>query len=158
MKYKPVDGKAILTGYGTAPVMIISNAGTLCGFSTQTGTGSTSVKPRMVAGFDHLELSMIDYTTPFMMGNVTATGLTGPLKGKSHTISPNPVKDILNITSTNHSFTYEINDMKGIRIQDGFSAQNSVGIGVSDLKPGLYLLKTFDPKTNNPSISKFIKD
>lgn len=158
MKYKPVDGKAILTGYGAAPVMIISNAGTLSGFSTQTGTGSTSAKPRMVAGFDHLELSMVDYTTPFVMGNVTPTGLTGLLKGKSHTISPNPVKDFLKITSDHRIYNWEICNAKGILLKSGNSAEESANLDVSGLKPGLYLLKTYDSKIKRPSLTKFIKE
>ena len=53
MKITPVDEKTTLTGYGTAPVMIISNTGTLGGFSSQTSTGGAG-NPRMVAGFEHM--------------------------------------------------------------------------------------------------------
>ncbi len=42
MKFTPVDGKTTLTGYGTAPVMVITNAGSLAGFSSHTATGNTS--------------------------------------------------------------------------------------------------------------------
>ena len=49
MKFSPVNGKTTLTGYGTAPVMVLVNEGTKTGFSHQTGTGCllyTSPSPR----------------------------------------------------------------------------------------------------------------
>lgn len=158
MKFTPVDGKSILTGYGIAPVMVLSNSGQLSGFSTQTGTGSTSVKPRMVAGFDHLELSMIDYTTPYSMGNVLTTKITSKLGPKTCVISPNPVKDRLNFTTEDHNYNWEICNTDGSQLRVGRTASETTNLNVSDLKPGLYLLKTHNLRTNHHTSTKFIKE
>jgi len=157
MKYTPVDGKTVLTGYGNAPVMVIRNAGMLAGFSTQTGTGSTSVKPRMVAGFEHLELSMIDYTTPYFMGNVSTSGINYLPDEMKTEISPNPVSDILNIAVRNQSFIWEILDITGKMLVNGISETGTACLDVSQLNPGLYLLKTYSGKPDQSTITKFIK-
>lgn len=158
LKYAPVGGKATLTGYGAAPVMVISNAGTLTGFSTQTGTGSTSVKPRMIAGFDHLELSMIDYTTPYLLGNVDITGVTATIIDKSSVISPNPIIDRLNFTAKDRNYTWEICNSNGRKILSGRSGSETTSLNVAGLKPGLYLFKTHSLRTNSLSSAKFIKE
>jgi cyanophycinase-like exopeptidase len=158
MKYSPVEGKATLTGYGTAPVMVISNAGSLAGFSTQSGTGSLYVKPRMIAGFDHLQLSLIDYTTPFIMGNVNITGVTATKLNKSSVLSPNPVKDRLNFTTGETNYTWEICNTNGSKLLNGKSGSESTNLNVADLKPGIYLFKTHNLRTNLISAFKFIKE
>lgn len=158
MKYEPVDGKATLTGYGVAPVMILSNVGELSGLSTQTGTGSSSAKPRMVAGFDHLQLSLIDYTTPFIMGNVYITRITGRTYTKKSVLSPNPVKNNLNVKTEDCEYKWEICNMNGNQLLIGKADCESVYLNVTDLKPGLYLFKTRDLQTNLQTATKFIKE
>ncbi len=158
MKFAPVNGKATLTGYGTAPVMVIRNAGTTAGFSTQTGTGSTSTKPRMVAGFEHLELSLIDFSNPYVMGNVSTAGIYNLEESEKSVISPNPVKEILNATFKEINCNWEIVDMKGQVISKGISVNNYMQLNVSALLPGLYFFKRQNPLTRKDSITKFIKN
>jgi cyanophycinase-like exopeptidase len=158
MKFTPVDGKATLTGYGAAPVMVISNEGSLSGFSTQTGNGSNSAKPRMIAGFDHLELSMIDYTTPYIMGNVNITGVTANLTDNSSVLLPNPVKDKLNFTAKDCNYTWEIYSTNGSQLLNGQSDRESINLNVAGLKPGMYLFITHNLKTNLNTSTKFIKE
>ncbi len=157
MKFAPVNGKTTLTGYGIDPVMVIRNAGSLAGFSTQTGTGSTSPKPRMVAGFEHLELSMIDYTTPYIMGNVNTSGIDYFLCESVAEISPNPVRDNLTISVKSRSFEWEIFDLTGKLILKGYSNLETTRINVSQLIRGMYQVRIFAGKTARPIITKFIK-
>ncbi len=157
MKFEPVAGKATLTGYGTAPVMVICNAGTLTGFSTQTGTGSTTVKPRMVAGFDHLQLSLIDYTTPYIMGNISTLGQNLPSNLEADLISPNPAQDIFTITYHVPKYEWEISDIYGHILMHGCSLSKSTQVNVSDLKNGVYLVKVWNKESNITSTSRFIK-
>jgi cyanophycinase len=158
MKYTPVDGKAVLTGYGAAPVMVIKNSGTLAGFSTQTGTGSTSTKPRMVAGFEHLELSLIDYTTPYVMGNISTAGIYNFSESEKSVISPNPVSDILHATFNGSNCKWEIIDTEGQLISKGISENRSIQLDVSFLVPGLYFFKTQNQETKKNAVTKFIKN
>jgi hypothetical protein len=157
MKFTPVDGKATLTGYGIAPVMVIRNTGTLAGFSTQTGTGSTSIKPRMVAGFEHLELSMIDYTTPYIMGTVSTSGISSSTEITNTEISPNPARNFINLTYSSGSSKWEILDLTGKQLLHGFSEKATCSVNISDLQPGMYLIKTYSGKSNQPAFTKFIK-
>lgn len=157
MKVTPVEGKTMLTGYGAAPIMVISNEGTLTGFSSQTGTGSTSVKPRMVAGFDHLELSMIDYTTPYVLGNVNTTGVSASEIDKSSFIWPNPVIDRLNFSAKSQNYNWEICSMDGRQVLYGHSENGSTNLNIAYLNPGLYIFKTHQLKSNILTINKFIK-
>jgi len=158
MKFAPLNGKTTLTGYGVAPVMVLRNAGTLTGFSTQTGTGSTSVKPRMVAGFDHLQLSMIDYTTPYNMGNVNTSGIAYPVISESASISPNPVMDELTINTDFPDFKWEITDINGRQLITGSSGNDLTKLNVSALKPGLYMVRIFNSTLSKTAVSKFIKE
>ena len=158
MKFTPVVGKATLTGFGTAPVMVISNAGTLSGFSTQTGTGVTGSKPRMVAGFDHLQLSMIDYTTPYIMGNIFVEGVKNYSFNESIEIYPNPAKNWLNIPLKYRNFEWGIHDQQGRLCLTGNSDNQSKQLDVSTLKSGHYILRIQDSKTKAHASVKFIKE
>ena len=157
MKVTPVEGKNLLTGYGAAPIMVVSNEGTLTGFSSQTGSGSASTKPRMIAGFDNLELSMIDYTTPYTLGNVNITGVSASEIDKSSIISPNPVNDRLNFTSKGQNYNWEICSMDGRQIRFGHTESESTNLNIAYLKPGLYVFKTYHPGTHHLTSTKFIK-
>jgi len=157
MKYSPVDAKAMLSGYGAAPVMVIANAGSLAGFSTQTATGSTSTAPRMVAGFEKLHLSLIDETTPYQMGVVQSSGIPPQeLKPLLH-ISPNPVSDKLFITSNNLFANWLIIDIYGNILLRGTIMDEVNPVDVSALQPGLYIFRIDDDHQNLPGYSKFIK-
>lgn len=157
MKVTPVDGKTILTGYGAAPIMVVSNEGTLTGFSSQTGTGSSSVKPRMIAGFDDLELSMIDFTTPYVLGNVNITGVSASEIDKISLILPNPVNDKLNFTANGKNYNWEICTIDGRQLLCGRSENESTNLNIAFLKPGLYMFKTHHLKNNLLTSTKFIK-
>ncbi len=156
MKYEPVDGKTILTGYGIAPVMVLRNTGTIAGFSTQTGSGSTGA-PRMVAGFDQLELSMIDYTTPYVMGNVQVTGLHVNTKDNTFKLYPNPATDKINISWKYPDFDWEIRDLYGKVLKRGKSSGNYTQVYVSEFRSGLYVVKLSTSGGVNTASKKFIK-
>ena len=157
MKYMPVEGKATLTGFGTAPVMVISNAGTLAGFSSQTGTGSTGSKPRMVAGFEHLQLSLIDYTTPYILGNVQTAGIHNASNVEFALIITNPVNDILNIRWNESDYEWEVINLSGKRLFQGKAAKASEQIDVSGIGSGIYLIKVIDRKNSRLTHAKFVK-
>jgi len=156
MKFTPIEGATTLTGFGTAPVMIISNRGTLAGFSTQTSTGSTSFLPRMNAGFEHLQLSLIDYTTPYIMGNAQPSGVRDFVSNSQPFISPNPVRKQLHFTWKYGNCHWEIITADGQNILFGFANGETGQIDVSKLKPGFYILKLTEKGEGISSVSKFI--
>ena len=158
MKFTPVAGKTTLTGYGTAPVMVISNAGTQAGFSSHTASGSTSILPRMVAGFEHLQLALVDYTTPYIMGNAQSTGIhendnTNPL-----TISPNPVHDELTLSWDSGGYEWEIINLNGNILLQGKSRSEREHIDVSIFRSGTYFINVKKKQGSPTTILKFVKE
>ncbi len=79
MVYSPENEKTYIKTYGTAPLMIAIHEATQGGFSTHTSSGSTSVSPRMLAGYDHFELKLIDETCPFQSGDSVHVSVSRPL-------------------------------------------------------------------------------
>jgi cyanophycinase len=158
MKYTPVAGKATLTGYGTAPVMVLANAGTQAGFSTHTASGSTGTLPRMVAGFEHLNLALTDYTTPYIMGNVYPSGIHSDSDIQPLVISPNPVKDELNMKWNSTGYDWEITGIPGTPFLKGKSATETESVDVSLLKPGVYIIKVQNKHNNGLGTIKFVKN
>ena len=158
MKFTPVEGKTTLTGFGIAPVMIIANAGILAGFSTHTATGSTSSLPRMVAGFEHLQLSLTDYTTPYVMGNVHSSGIGENENIQPLTISPNPAHNELKMTWHASGYDWEINNLKGNILMQGQSCSEPQYIDVSMLSSGTYIISMKRRNDNSRLIVKFVKE
>jgi len=157
MKFTPVAGKTTLTGYGTAPVMVIANAGTLAGFSSHSASGSTSTLPRMVAGFEHLQLALIDYTTPYYMGNTKVSGIQINDNTKPVVISPNPVTNDLILTWKSREFEWEIINMQGHQLLKGKSSTETQSLDISLFKPGVYIIKVKN-KQNKVTALNFLKE
>ncbi len=156
MKYTPVEGKATLIGYGTAPLMVIANAGSLAGLSSQTSTGSTSSLPRMVAGFEHLKLFLIDHTTPFIMGNAQSAGINQFQEDKSLRITnSNGSKEII-VAWKYEGYGWEIFDMNGKKIDFGKSGEKIERINVSKLKSGLYIVHLTQKSSNSLASARFL--
>ena len=158
MKFTPVAGKTTLTGYGTAPVMVIANAGVLAGFSSHSATGSASVKPRMIAGFEHLKLSLTDYTTPYVMGNAHSSGIGENDNPNPLIISPNPVKNRLNFKWTSNKYSWEIFNLQGTQLLKGKSSFDHESADVLLFKPGVYFIKVKNENNNQFSALKFVKE
>jgi hypothetical protein len=158
MKFTPVDGKATLTGFGTAPVMVLANEGTMAGFSTQTGSG-TSGKARMVAGFEKLRFDLIDETTPYIMGQVSPAGLD-EMNGNPTTIRvfPNPVSESLGFYPVANAHAWVILGIDGKIIRQGIISGDQVTVNVKELTPGMYFLHFDNSNRNTIAAARFIKD
>jgi cyanophycinase len=158
MKFTPVAGKTTLTGYGTAPVMVIENAGTMAGFSSHSASGSTSTRPRMVAGFEHLQLALVDYTTPYIMGNAQSTGIPGMDNTKPLTISPNPIHRQLILSWNSSGYDWKIINLNGEVLKQGKSCSETEQFDVSMFRPGTYIMRVKKKPDSPTDIIKFVKD
>lgn len=156
MKYSVAGGKTWLSSYGTAPVMIIRNDGSLAGFSSQTGSGSSSAKPRMVAGFDKLTFSLIDATNPYELGTMSTAGKAENNVFKNAIVYPNPTYDEIQI-NYDDSFSYEIFSISGTLVNQGKTDSKSITINVSQLESGMYFIKVSGNSNNFSVTSKFVK-
>jgi len=158
MKFSPVDGKATLTGYGTAPVMVVANDGTLAGFSQQTATGGSGA-PRMVAGFEKLRMDFIDYTNPYIMGNVSSAGIGKNNSGlQKMQIFPNPTGDALTLPAVNGAHSWIITRSDGKILKKGFASGNGTAINVSGLTSGIYIIQLADIRNQPIAVARFVKD
>ncbi|MFH1121610.1 MAG: hypothetical protein V1775_17455 [Bacteroidota bacterium] len=156
MKFSPVDGKTWLTGYGTAPVMVIANVGTKAGFSHQTGTGGPGA-PRMVAGFEKLSMDFIDYTTPYPMGDVSPAGVSDPSNNHSTGIFPNPARKTIKFIAPDKAVSWKILSLTGIVAREGLVTTDEIIIEISALPGGTYLLLLIDGSCTVISETRFIK-
>ena len=157
MKYAPVNGKTWLTGYGTAPVMVIANEGTKAGFSHQTGTGGPGT-PRMVAGFEKLSMYFIDYTTPFQMGDVSPEGISGPEFSFPIAIAPNPAGRLIKFSTVKGASSWKIVSLSGSNVREGIISENNVSADISFLPGGIYMLLLSDGSGRIVAASKFVKE
>ncbi len=157
MKFTPVAGKTTLTGYGSAPVMVIANAGSVAGFSTHTASGSTSTLPRMIAGFEHLKLALIDYTTPYIMGTVHSTGIRDDKSTKPLVLSPNPVHNKLSLKWDSKRHEWKIYDLPGNLMMQGDSSNETEQIDVSAFTSGVYIIMVNNKQQNPVTAVKFVK-
>ncbi len=157
MKYQPVGGEAMLLGYGSAPVMVVTNTGILGGFSSHTSTGSVSSSPRMVAGFESLRLTLTDATRPFRMGTVHPSGFRETDGTDWLTITPNPARDKVRLICGAKGFEWKICDMKGIVLMEGSTTGPEVEINLAGLGTGCYLVRCKGGDNFRGSCRKLIK-
>jgi cyanophycinase-like exopeptidase len=158
MKFAPDNGKATLTGYGTAPVMVVANEGNHAGFSQQTATGGAGA-PRMVAGFEKLRMDFIDYTTPYIMGEVSSAGLGKGYFGLQQIqIFPNPAKNEIVLPYVESAASWSILGIDGRVLKQGFELQTAKAIDISTLSPGVYFMRLADSNKQFVGSAGFIKE
>ncbi|MBK7174111.1 MAG: cyanophycinase [Bacteroidales bacterium] len=154
MKYSPVDGNSTLTGKGIAPVMILTNTATLGGFSTQTSTGSTSSLPRQVAGFDQMQLSLIDDTRPFIMGKTSSISVPENAHKPHVSIITDRITSTLRINAQYPVKRWELVNAGGQILATSQPSDNPAILSMQSYPHGIYILKI--TLINNP-FSKSLK-
>jgi hypothetical protein len=155
MKITPADGKTTLTGYGTAPVMIISNEGLKCGFSSQTSNGGAG-NPRMVAGYEHLRLSLIDYSTPYVMGNTSPAGVSEIIDNREPLMIGYLNQQEIELSWQYSNYFWRLTDSSGRLLQSGKSDSEAVRLNISSLKTGIYFVNALVNQGSVSSSCKFI--
>jgi cyanophycinase len=154
MKYSPVNGNSTLTGKGVAPVMILTNKASHGGFSTQTSTGSSSSLPRQVAGFDHMQLSLIDDTLPFIMGKTSSTSLHENSSKTEVSLITDRHTSTLRILAPYPVKSWKLFTAHGLLVASSIQGENSDTVNMQALPHGIYLLNV---SQNNSLITKSIK-
>jgi len=157
MKYSPVEGNTLLSGFGDAPVMLLTNLGELTGFSSHTATGSNSYLPRMIAGFERLQLTLLDETNPVILGEVDYSAIDENASKTIFSVSPNPASDFISFQTENKVFEWKITGLSGKTLLMGNGIDGKHTVNVNALSPGLYFIQLNNLETQNISISKFIK-
>ncbi len=157
MKIVPIEGKTTLLGYGQHPVMVLRNDGGKAGFVTQSGTGSSSAKARMVAGFENLKLMLIDETLAYAMGETEASAIAENPLLDGIRLSGNPVTQFLHIETPFENFSWTLYNVAQQKLLSGNSVGKTTQLNLGFLSRGTYLLKIFNEKTKKPITRKIIK-
>jgi len=156
MKYAPVEGKAVLTGYGQAPVMVVKNTGHHAGFSTQTSTGSSGMDPRQVAGFERLELALIDNTRPFIMGDIQAQAIQQPDGRMPFSISIDKLHGTIQLNTWCSQGSWNIIAMDGRITRKGFITGPVTIVDISSMHRGVYIMEVKEDRMHKSNSLKFI--
>lgn len=154
MKISPVNGNVTLSGYGTAPVMLLTNKGSLSGFSTQTGTGGSGAA-RQVAGFDKLSLSLIDDTNPVILGKASPAVIPGQDPAQVVQVHPNPAGSFISMPMPQGAGQWQISEPSGKPVLSGTGSSD---LNISTLSPGIYFIHWTDARHRLVAVSKFVKN
>ena len=137
---------------GACPMIFLENIGTNSGFAN-IPAASTGL-PRNIAGFENLKLRLADETTPIFIDNVANLQEEGA--NLLINIYPNPTTGIIHINSSSN----KINDLSVYssegKLLEHFDAINKKRLDLSDLDPGIYLLKISCFEINKSRSYKFI--
>lgn len=148
MKFYNQNGKTYFKGYGSAPVMVLHNTSTKWGHVSQTPSGIPPA--RQITSFDQMNISLIDESTPYEVGNLTWLENSQNIDFR---IYPNPVTNFLNVGQYNIEWLKILN-IQGVEVMN-LQNLRGIGINVSNLQQGIYLIEA---KVDEKIIkSKFIK-
>ena len=113
----------------------------------------------MVAGFEKLRMDLVDYTTPFIMGDVSAAGINTTGNGMPIlSIFPNPVHDALSLSESYRNASWEILGSDGRVIKNGIFYGDAGIIEVRNLSPGFYSICLIDKSKSVIASGRFIKN
>jgi len=130
-----------ITSFGSYPMMFLESGGTYGGFSDQSAVNSG--RPRNVAGFEKLNMALMDESMVKTLGYYSSVNET-PGEGRLF-VYPNPANSFVNITFKKGSYHLKIISIEGkVVLQQ--TLPESCQINVSALQNGLYLLIASDPE------------
>lgn len=141
-RYAPGENnKTYLTGYGSSPVMILKNSGTHTGFSQQTAYGDGRSDFPNFAGFEKMNISLIDESTPYKIGDeVVITSSDDIFKEKEADVLVNYSFKELNISWKNkNNYQFNLYDMSG-RIIATDQIYRSGTISLDNVNTGIYIV------------------
>ncbi len=157
MKVLPVEGYTTLTGYGQHPVMVLRNEGGKAGYVTQTSTGSSSAKPRMVAGFENLVFSLVDETLPYQMGQTEASSIGEQSPDDGILVFGNPTRETLLVKSPFTRFIWKIINTQGLCLGKGTAETEQIRLNLKPFDSGVYVLHISDFEGKRSFAKKIIK-
>jgi hypothetical protein len=111
-----------------------------------------------VAGFEHLQLSLIDYNTPYIMGTAQPSFIHNNEEGIPVLISPNPVHNEFTVLWNCDEYNWEIVSLQGNLLMKGKAGNEPERIDVSLFRPGVYIIGLKSSQNNYIAVKKFIKE
>lgn len=150
--FRPFGNGYDMASFGNFPVILLESEGTTAALTTQSAVSSG--KPRGIAGFNKLKISLLDNSTVRTIDYFTSTTefqQTIPVQ-----IFPNPAYDRLYFNGLDGgNFSIFLFDLAGRQLMK-LPLINSQA-DISTLKPGVYLLQIRDLNGRITAIQKLIK-
>lgn len=156
LKFYNENDKTYFTSYGDAPAMILQNTSTYWDNSSQTSSGGGT--PRQITGFDQMELSLIDESIAFKVGDYLVPSSNYEIETSENYLAayPNPASDFLKIELPEGNYTLELYDALGNIYFKKSNIQIAETINTKNLSKGIYFIKSTNTKTKQISIHKII--
>ena len=124
--YSTNGSKATLLGGGKAPVLLLTNNGDIIAdFSSKTANGSTSIKPRQVAGFSEMTFSSFDDSKEITVGNSVAIE---NIQKDHNPISFTVIDNEVTFSEISLPFSYRLISIDGKLIDSGISYMPHISI------------------------------
>ncbi len=124
--YSTNGSKATLLGGGKAPVLLLTNNGDIIAdFSSKTANGSTSIKPRQVAGFSEMTFTSFDDSKEITIGNSVAIE---NIEKDHNPISITVIDNEVTFSEISLPFSYRLISIDGKLIDSGISYMPHISI------------------------------
>ena len=124
--YSTNGSKATLLGGGKAPVLLLTNNGDIIAdFSSKTANGSTSIKPRQVAGFSEMTFTSFDNSKEITVGNSVAIE---NIEKDHNPISITVIDNEVTFSDISLPFSYRLISIDGKLIDSGISYMPHISI------------------------------
>lgn len=124
--YSTNGSKATLLGGGKAPVLLLTNNGDIIAdFSSKTANGSTSIKPRQVAGFSEMTFTSFDDSKEITVGNSVAIE---NIEKDHNPISITVIDNEVTFSEISLPFSYRLISIDGKLIDSGISYMPHISI------------------------------
>lgn len=156
IRYYSGGDRTWITTHGTVPAMILQNTSAQTSVSDQTSYGDGEDAPRMVAGFDHMLLTLPEPGKPVMMGDHVASAGNRQVsfnKKKPYWIKADPLGRTLTIGAEN-AVRLRIITPSGMVLADR-QLEKETFIFKSDFY-GPHFLRIFDEQNHRTFSEKFI--
>ena len=144
IKYQPQNGESILHAYGKWPVMILTNNGT-SGETVSRGVAAENTEVRMLGGFKKMQLSVIDSTMAYKMGNTVEeeedpVSISGMNNKESAEIFAQPNLNKLHLDWNKASYSCTIYNTQGMMLIKKQMLHNQATISYPDFPEGIYII------------------
>jgi len=144
-------------------MQVLATAG---GYYENTGAGLSLSWTLGEPAYTTLTSSEVILTQGFQQGNLLGTGIEKPIAGKGDIrVYPNPASSEVNIAvtlpNTNGKVTVELLDVTGRQIKSmvmTMTEDEPFTLGVSTLRPGIYLVRVTVESPHTVRVVKLVKE
>ena len=159
VKFQPNEGYNYLHAHGEWPVMILKNKGTT-GEVVSRGVSGPDTEVRMLGGFQNMEMSVIDSTVSYKMGNTEeeeVVGITPEIQYSNVQIYTGHSANQIRIDWKSNTFDCYLFNIRGQKIMMKSDLNGSSVLNYPEVSPGIYILRLENETGNIVSKRVFLQ-